>query len=163
MDIYLFLRLFRRLFLRLLLARGRRAVLVAENVVVLVVIREQVDGFLGSGFLPLGCKKEGIKAVRSTRASAIVSGNGPTLAGLFRTFTAEEVVFVVIFKQTASSAPSTDDAPCRNLHGSWRSAVLFAPHRVGVIPRAEQVVVWREERIRLVEEGQGRGEMSALV
>lgn len=69
-DIYLFLRLFRLLFLCLFLACGRRAVLLAENVAVLIVLREQIDGFLGSDFLLLGCKNKGIKAVRSARASA---------------------------------------------------------------------------------------------
>lgn len=158
-DIYLFLRLFRLLFLRLFLARGRRAVLLAENVGVLIILREQIDGFLGSDFLPLGCKKKGIKAVCAARASAIVSRNGPALTGLFLTFTAEEVVFaILVFKQTAS----TNAAPCRNLPDRCRSPVLFAPHGIRVVPRAKQVVVWREERIRLVEEGQGREEMSAL-
>lgn len=52
-DIYPFLRLFRLLFLCLSLARSWRALLLAENVAVLVVIRKQVDGFLGSGFLLL--------------------------------------------------------------------------------------------------------------
>lgn len=138
MDIYLFLRLFRLLFLHLFLARGWRAVLLAENVGVLIVLREQIDGFLGSDFLPLGCKNKGIKAVRSARASAIVSRNGPALTGLFLTFTAEEVVFaILVFKQTASA----NAAPCRNLPDRCWSPVLFAPHGIRVVPRAEQVVV----------------------
>lgn len=160
MDIYLFLRLFRLLFLRLFLARGRCAVILAENVGVLIVLREQINGFLGSDFLLLGCKNKGIKAVRAARASVIVSRNGPTLTKLFLTLTAEEVVFaILVFKQTAS----TNAAPCRNLPDRCRSPVLFAPHGIRVVLCAEQVVVWREERIRLVEEGQGREEMSAPV
>lgn len=83
MDIYLFLWLFRRLFLCLSLARSRCIVLLAEDVVVLVVIRKQVDGFLGFDFLLLGCKNKGVKAVRSTSVSAMIPEMVPNLPGLF--------------------------------------------------------------------------------
>lgn len=64
MDIYHFLCLFWLLFFCLLLGHSRRTLLLAKNVAVLIVIRKQVYGFLGPGFLLLGCKDKGVKTVR---------------------------------------------------------------------------------------------------
>lgn len=86
--------------------------------------------------------------------------NIPTLTGLFLAFAAEEVVFVtLVLKQTAVS---NDGAPCRNLP-DCRCPISFTPHGIRVLPCAEQVVICGEERIRFVEEGQGREEVAALV
>lgn len=63
-DIYHFLCLFRLFFFCLLLGRSRRTLLLAKNVAVLIIIRKQVYGFLGSGFLLLGCKNKVVKTVR---------------------------------------------------------------------------------------------------
>lgn len=154
----LFLRLFSLLFLCFLLARSGRAVLLAKDVAVLVVIGEQVNRFLGFDFLLFSYKtgesKQCCEGVMILPGLERLGRNSHTLTGLFQTFTAEEVIILLIFKQTTSTS-STSPSSCRDLSwGRWCS-ILFAPHWIRVVPCAEQVVICRAESIWLVEENAG--------